>query len=283
MDPFVNHTLTMLEDMGMSIHYPGIRHITYEEDGTSEVRMSDGINIGKHVNIEQSPKMKFMMIFTLLDFYIDSKYPNLEGMSFHRKYLELPSDKDDLLMIRELFRIAKIIRNSLVHNPSSFSASDTQLHVHYEYKKTKFELKITTQALHCFYTALVMYIKGDLGDGNYFLGIMRAIYHNLLSGLLSVSDEFGQHINKPQEGLQIKPYFREIIMNPKYRIENGQLTFLLVEEEHPKNLGNDIYLKYNNLDILVPIEALTSNYEISEKALITEWVHKSSFPPIKSI
>lgn len=281
MNSFITHTLMMLEDMGMSIRYPDIRHVTFSDDGTSTVHMSFCCMTGNRVSIEHNQQMKFMMIFTVLDFFIDTKYPELEGLSFAQKYRQIPCDNDKELILRELYRVAKVIRNSIVHSPSSFDMSGNNLNVDYQFRSTDFSLKISFDALMYFYTSLVMFSKGDLGDGNYFLGIIRSLYSNVVSGIVCFSDEFGSQLNMPSDGLKIKPYVREIVMHPDYEVEDGQVKIKFNERNTPEWQGMDFYIEYNGVGILVPIEALRSDFTIGEQDLINNWRHSHPFPPLK--
>jgi hypothetical protein len=225
MNSFIHLTLMMLEDVGMFVRYPDVRQVTLDEDGKSTVHMSFSSMVGTRVNIEQNQPMKFMIIFALLDFYVDTSHPGMEGLSFSQKYKHLPSHGDFELIFRQLFRMAKLIRNSLVHNSSSFGIGDGHLDVDYTFRGTNFCLNMSTEALIDFYTAIVMFIKGDLGKGDYFLGIMRAIYRNILAGTKRFSDESGSELEECSDGLEIKPYVREIFTNPSYEISKGVIRF----------------------------------------------------------
>jgi hypothetical protein len=278
---FIHHTLIMLEDIGMSIRYPDIRHVTINKDGGINHYISACLMTGTRVSIEQNQQMKFMMMFTLLDFYIDSNYPDFEGKTFAQKYKDLPSENDFDLMLRELFRIAKVIRNSLVHNPSSFKIFDGKLDISYQFRGTDFVVKMSLDALSSFYTSLVMYTKGDLGKGDYFLGVMRSIYKRILDGVSCFSDEFSSELNTPPIGLKIKPYAREIIMNPEYVFKDSQIQIKIAERTAPEWQGSDFYIKHNGYEVLVPMEALGSDLMISETELLNKWKYESSFPPIR--
>ncbi|MDP3664140.1 MAG: hypothetical protein U1D41_08015 [Nitrosomonas sp.] len=281
MRSFICHTLMMLEDIGMSVRYPDIRHVTFSGDGSRTVHMSFQDIIGTRVSIEQNQPMKFMMMFTLLDFYIDSNHAGLEGNSFAHKYRNLPSEGDYDLMLRELFRIAKVIRNSLVHNPSSFRVHDGVLDVRYEFKGTDFGVTMSADSLSNFYTSLVMYVKGDLGQGNYFLGIMRSIYMSIANGISYFSDEFGGLPNTPSSGLKIKPYVREVFMNPEYVLKDDHVQINITERNAPEWQGIDFYLEHNREKILVPEEAFGPELTIHIADLLNDWKYESSLPPIR--
>jgi len=271
----------MLEDAGMHSGYPEIRHITFNEDGTSTVNMYASFMTGKRVSIESNQSMKFMMLFSVLDFFVDTKYPELEGKTFSQKYRSLPTDNDYDLMLRELFRVAKVIRNALVHNPSSFKFNNGFLNISYNFRNTEYRVKIKGDSLSFFYTSLIMYTRGDLGNGCYFIGIMRSIYKNIVSGIDCFSDEFGCSIHSPSSGIEIKPYVREMLIRPECMLKDGNIEFICDRRETPDYQGTDMYLELDGHEILVPMEALDSNLAISKSELLNSWVHCSPFPNVR--
>lgn len=282
MELFVYQTLTILEDIGMSIQYPDISHVSINDDGTNRVYSTFLSMIGNRISIEQNQSMKFMMIFMLLDFYIDSNYPELEGKSFSQKYRTLPSNNDYNLIIRELYRVAKVIRNSLVHNFSSFNFSDGELKINYNFKNTDFEITISSEALISFYTSIVMYIKGDIGNINYFLGITRSTYQNILFGISNFSDEFGKELNSPSAGLKIKPYSRQLIMNTKYEVRATNIIIDMPRRLIPEWQGVDFYIEFEKNGLLIPIEALSSELFINKQEAFKDWKYEGPFPPIRT-
>lgn len=281
MSQFIQHTLMMLEDAGMSIRYPEIRHVTLEENGKSTMHMHFSSMLGRRVSIEQNPQMKFMMIFALLDFYVDATYPEMEGKSYAKKYKSLPTSGDFDLILCQLFRVAKVMRNALVHNPSSFSISDGHLNVSYNYKNTDFSVKMSLEALTDFYTVIIMYIKGDMGKGGYFLGIARSIYRNVFVGIKNFSDEFGSSLKEPSAGIKIKPYVRQMFVNPQHEIKEGLVRVVIPEKQIQEWEGMDFYISYNGDDFLIPSEALGDDLSISEHDLVSNWKREGRFPQVK--
>lgn len=175
-----------------------------------------------------------------------------------------------------------MIRNALVHNPSSFNISAGCVNVNYKHKKTNFSIKISSEILEDFYTAIVMYIKGDMGQGNYFLGIMRSIYANVLAGIRGFSDEFGSTLEKPSSDIKIKPHVRQIFSNPPYEISDGIVCIDIPEKNLQKWEGIDFYISYNGDDFLIPMEALSEDLSIAECDFINNWKREGYFPHVKT-
>src|SRR3546814_3073119 len=99
------------------------------------------------------------------------------------------------------------------------------------YRNTNFSVNISPSVLNDFYTAVVMYIKGDMGKGSYFVGIVRSIYWNFLAGTNSFFDEFGNSLEESTVGIKIKPYVRQIFVNPRHEIKDGLVRILIPERK----------------------------------------------------
>lgn len=283
MSQFIHHTLMLLEDAGMSVRYPDIHRITREADGTSSRLMGRSALHGRRVSVEQNPQMKFMMMFALLDAHIDAGDPALEGLTYRQKYLRLPATDDAATVLRELFRVAKLIRNTLVHHPSAFRIEVGQIQITYQYSNTAFTLTMSDMALRHFYTALQMVLRGDLGTGNYFDGIMRSLYAEVVYGIYAFSDDFGTELTAPPLGLRIQPHTRQLHLNPQYESRDGRVFFLGPAEPRPALEGMDFYLARAGEQYLVPVEALDGAHSIAEVALQRDWHHAARFPALPQL
>lgn len=277
---FIHHSLMMLEDAGMTVGYPEIDRVTFDENGNRKRHMSVSSRIGRRVSIEQNPHMKLLMMFALLDFHVDTTHPDMEGKSYRQKYEGLPFAGDYDLMLRELFRVAKLMRNALVHNPSSFEIADEHVNIGYTYGKTDFRLKMSTEALASFYTAIVMYLKGDIGRGNYFLGLMRSIYTDTLAGIKDFNDDLGNALLAPPLGIKMKSGNRLICSNLQHEISEGLVRIHAPDGKLQPREGMDFHVRHNGNDFLIPLEALNEDRMISESDLVAYWAYEGHFPSI---
>ncbi len=280
MSMFIHHTLMMLEDAGMSIRYPAIRHITLDEDGKSMERSFSSCMEGRRVSIEQNQHMKFLMLFTLLDFHVDATHPELEGKSYRQKYLKLPAQGDYHLILRQLFRVAKVIRNALIHNQSSFAISEGHISVDYCVRDQHFFLKISFEAFKDLHTAIVMYVKGDMGRESYFLGIMRSVYASIQAGIMHFNDDFGSALEQPTNGIKMNRHVRQVVLNPTYETCGDALFFPIAARQIEKWEGMDLYFVRNDIEYLLPREALNENLSIKEHDLINSWKREGHYPQI---
>lgn len=282
MSVFIHHTLMMLEDAGMSIKYPEVRHVTLDEDGNGKMHAYHSLIQGRRVSVEQNQQMKFLMLFTLLDFHVDASYPELEGKGYREKYESLPVQGDYNLILRQLFRVAKVIRNALVHNHSSFVISDGQISVDYKRGKHHFCLNMSWDAFKDFHSAIVMYVRGDMGKGSYFLGIMRSMYASVLAGITQFNDEFGSAFDQPTAGIKMKRHVRQIVLHPPYEICGDALRFPSAARQIAEWEGMDLYFVRSGEEFLVPREALDEDLSITEHDLIAGWKREGHYPQVKA-
>jgi hypothetical protein len=278
---FIHHTLMMLEDAGMRIKYPKIRHILLDKDGNGKLHEYHSLVQGRQVSVEQNPQMKFLMLFALLDLHVDASYPELEGKGYREKYDSLPAQGDYNLILRQLFRVAKVIRNALVHNQSSFVISDGQVSVDYTHGKHHFCLNISWEEFQDFQTAVVMYVRCDMGKGSYFMGIMRSVYASVLAGITKFNDEFGSALEQPTTGIKMIRHMRQIVMHPPYETCGDALRFPSAARKTPEWEGLDIYIVQSGEEFLVPREALDEDLSITKHDLITGWKREGHYPQVK--
>ena len=121
-------------------------------------------HIGR-ADIENIPLFKTLTMFTLFDFFIDLQSPSTSGQSFKKKYENLPSSNDREIILKETFRLAKIIRNSLVHNLSNSTLSDENLSISYTFQSTPFQLNISKKGLILFNSIIYLFLSEKYGSG----------------------------------------------------------------------------------------------------------------------
>ena len=274
---FIHQSLMLLEDAGMFVGYPDIHWL--EQSGMQLSHIS--ALQGNRISIEQNQHLKLLMIFSLLDFHVDTMHPDMEGKSYRQKYLDLPVNGDYDRMLRELFRVAKVMRNALVHNPSSFTIANNQVAINYTHGKTNFRLNMSLRSLAMFHTSIVMYIRADMGRGNYFLGIMRSIYSDVRLGIKNFNDDLGDKLEAPPPGLKLKWRTRYVHSNARHQISDGRIHILPPKRELQEWEGLDLHIALNEDDFLIPQEALDQDLSISELEVINNWKRESHFPALK--
>lgn len=281
MIPYIQETLKFLEKTDFKVCYPSILHIVLNEDGGRNMHMGFSSSLFANLQLNNNENLKFIIIFSMLDVFIDSRIPGIEGESFRQKYLKIPKNNDYDLILSELFRVAKVIRNALVHNPSGIAFEDKALKVEYFFHKTQYLAIISDKALTGFYTLIVMYVKGDLGNGEYFLALAREIYDQFIFGVVSFCDDLKGSLLKPNGRLRIKSARREIILNPHFKIVDSTILFSKYNIDSPNWTGADFFIEVNGEEFLIPQESLNTKNEISIDEVQKVWGANNKFPPVR--
>lgn len=280
MSSYIHHSLMLLEDAGLAVNYPVFRKVIFDEQGVGNMPMSFSCRVGRRVSIENNIKLKLMVIFSIFDFYIDEKHPPISGESFAYKYKNLPSENDNELILKELFRLWKLIRNALTHQSSALSFEDENLNVLYEFKGRTFQLKMLVHSLDALITLTLMYSKGLICNDLYSGGIVRSIYSNIISGIEILSDEFSSEIVNIDNPLKMNPYIREVFVNYEYSFDVGCFYFKK-PEVITKGIAIDFCFERDGKIYIVPVEALDSSFSITEEELKKYWEYTGKLPNIK--
>ncbi|EPY7124165.1 hypothetical protein [Klebsiella michiganensis] len=270
---YITSTLMLLEDAGLMLNRPGVTKVTLCENGQRQEEVFIKMMSGRRVSIENNPIAKFLLIFSMFDFYIDSNHPKLAGKSYYYKYKKSQKKNDFDIILWELFRIAKIIRNTLIHEPDKFEIKEI-IDIEYLFKDTKFSLKIPLTTLSDLCTLIVMFIERKNNNTEYFLGIARYIYNNIIiSSIQNFRDEFGETLKKPKGSFMLIPYHRYLAYKAKSKLEEECLTITeshLILDYINKSQSYDFCVTVDDVEYKIPLEALDESFSIHMKEL-SKW------------
>lgn len=280
MTPYIQETLKFLEETDFNVRYPNIVYVVLNKDFGKKNHKVFSNNLFKNQHLNKNKNLKFIIIFSILDAFIDSIIPSLEGESFKKKYSKIPKGNDYERILSELFRVAKVIRNAMVHNTSGIQFTDTKLEIKYYFKSTKYSVNISKEALISFYTLIIMYVKGDLGKSEYFLALARETYDHFIIGVDSLFDDIGGNLLKPIGSLRIKSAKRIIITNPEFKVIGLNISIPKFHIDFPEWSGADFSIEIYGDKLLIPQESLNSKNEISIIDAKRMWQANNAFPPI---
>ncbi len=262
MNTTVKHTLGLFLQMGLKDYLFDIYYHRFNvETGkcTREAKTFIQLNSQlKLFSIEQNPILKFTLLFFLLDNFIDSSNPSLIGKSFKAKYDELPSANNIDKILRQVFRIAKVIRNAAIHNSNQITIDDNGGSlINYVFGRTTYHCKISKEGLDYLSRLIQMFVKQELGNSLYLESCLRVCYNRLIFCIENFEDESSEEL-RTLDGLEIN------IFRPHYlydigemRPENGELNFPTLHET--TIIGKDYYFNLNGKPYIVPEEALFRN------------------------
>lgn len=282
MSHFVYHTLMLLEDSGMKIESPRRRHsILNGHERVIRLETASFVD-GRRVSLEQNQEVKFLNLFSLLDFYVDSNHQEMEGLDYTKKYKNLPKGGDFNLILSQIYRLGRLFRNAYVHNRKQVTLDKDFITIDYNRAKHKNFIKISHSAWSKLLTLIVMYLKQDLGSGEYFLGRVRSYYSLMIQGIESYSDDFGTNLEPASAGVKCSIAARCIHYTSTTIVDR---ELIRIGDQLPEVIdgeGIDFYFTLGDNEFLVPLEALNDDLSISIADLHAKWKKPAHFPIMKT-
>lgn len=221
------------------------------------MRLIDNIGF-QDDSIKQIPlKQQIQTVFSILDEYIDKKYPKCVGADFIAKYNVLPCGNDKEIIFKEIYNICKSLRNTVEH--SKIQCNNGKM-------KFKNNVVIDGDILYWLFSLVCEYFSEDIEKyhSNYYhLGVLRFYYkkirNNLISNgynqnnILDISSEICIHVSR----------VRNLIIEPKYKINQNIINITKYEDGKELQYGSDYIIEYNGEKYCIPVEALDDNGDIA--------------------
>ncbi|EKO3962629.1 hypothetical protein F2K62_003901 [Vibrio fluvialis] len=268
---FLNQTIKFIEQSDLVCVTPCIRPIAFEKGGTHTVHLSlfDRMSVNK---INENALLSQMIVFTLFDAFLDSVYPESEGLSFKKRYLNLPESTPIEIVTKEIYRIFKLVRNSMVHSRDSFNISASTVNICYNHNQTKFELTCKLSALQ-YMNSIVIALSKNVGvDDRYFELYLLSYYQELINSIDLFSDDITMQLKNVAPSLNFKHRVRyrvPVEVDISECLGEVELPeFSLNENEHWA--GIDYVVESNSGLYIVPNEMLEGCKTI-DQTLLSEW------------
>ncbi|WP_033580764.1 MULTISPECIES: hypothetical protein [Priestia] len=264
LETFIKQTITLLKESDIRFQRTKIIPVTFtHETGVKQVTLHMQSTLGpSSPRLSDNLVLQVMMMFTLLDAVIDSKYPNLEGKSFRYRYSKLPFTNDEDLIFKETYRLMKMFRNASVHSMSAINFTEESVMINYEFKNTVFKLEVTKLGVELLFTYIleVFELQNDLTD-NHILSLRRSLYDELISQIKSFSDDFQKPLQSiPANRLRLKRSIRYCVENPTYMMNNkGDIEITSPYSADLPNRGVDYLVELKDKKALIPEEILKDN------------------------
>lgn len=260
---FIEKTIKMLQRSDIIIRMP--EHRKLEFDGEMRkvyIELSD--MFGK-TQLQDNLIFHVMVFFSLMDTYVDISYPNLEGQSFAKKYIDLRASNDMEIMIKESYRVLKILRNASIHSRNAISVgNDNVIIVNYQYRGTNFRIDMSKNCLELIYSLIFLLIEDKNYPSIYMEGLVRTYYDNIKSSITYISDDFGiNNLVCISPGLRLKRIVRYNVVNPNIVIDSGEQTVNInkhqLHEMEKEHYSSDYKIIVNGKCYLIPDEILGAN------------------------
>lgn len=262
---FIEQTIELLKRSDIIIRQTDIRPVEFnyeEENNTKTVYLSCSDSFGG-AKLSNNLTLQIMIMFTVLDATIDTRYSQLQGESFRKKYKSLPSITDDEIISKEIFRIFKLLRNASVHSMGSINYCDDKVSVSYTYSQTNYNMEITKHGLTLLFTYIMDILKPlNMLTSQHHSCLNRKMYDEIKEEINIFNDEFGSGLMDISNETRLKRNVRYYVQNPKYlrTHDNVEITSIYELESMVKDhYGVDYFIEIDSRQYLIPAETLNGN------------------------
>lgn len=259
---FINQTIELIESSDINIRQTEIRPVVFENingDYRSTVHMQMFSRYGRS-QLSNNYILQITIMFTLLDALIDNKYPQLQGESFGSKYKNLKGNDDDGIILKQVFRIFKLLRNASVHSMNAIKYEKNIITISYVYRKTSYEMHITIHGLTLLFTYIMDILKPlDHLTKQHHVCLKRELYNEIKKEITIFNDEFGSQLPNISNGKRLKRSLRYFVKNPDIKITKKQVEIISIFELNPDAeawQGVDYEVEYRSNRYMIPSEAL---------------------------
>lgn len=258
MDNFTEMTMKFLKHSNMHTYLPSIEEIELVDNGKRmHMTIEDYLGMGR-LNLDEHFLIQSIIFFTLLDNYIDQEDPSLIGESFGKKCKCYSPSNYIGSIAKELFRIMKIIRNSVVHT-RSITSKENGISINYTFNKTNFKLKCSKYCIELVYSITFLIFDNEFVSDYQMEKSLIAMYSDLLNGIEEFNDEFGDlNHSLVSNHINYKWKRRYLVKNPRYEIKNQNI--IVEKVEHSSIIDSCDYLvEYEDIQYLIPEEVIDEN------------------------
>ena len=206
-----------------------------------------------------------LLLFTVFDGYLENKFQLIEGESFRKHYEGLPENTSMEKIVKNCYRIMKIIRNGIQHNMSNVNYESGSYDINYCHRSVSYILKISRNGIKCLYTIIMNTILDQIKGistkymtTGHYEGIIYSLYTEMINEITQLSDDIGTELLIVPNELKIRATVRYPIENPCVVTEDETtITFSHMENNMVADENNNQYYysqDYTYKDYLLPQE-----------------------------
>ncbi len=267
---FIEQTLKILKYTDLSIRFPEIRNVTMEGDKRNMHMFLEGASGG--LRIKDNFILQVMIFFGLIDAYIDLRNPDMEGDNFLEKYKKLSAANDSSIMIKEIFRLLRILRNAAIHSRTAISVDNNKIEA--TTNDSKLHLRIV--GLELIYTFVMLLIQESNSSEEYKTSLLRTYFADIRQAIILLQDKFGSHFADISTVPRLKRGVRYRVLNPVYQVDSDSQSLLIKKQvlngSEVEYADYEYVLKIDNTSYLIPNEILDGSGKIGLED-IKKWTY----------
>ena len=260
LNDFISQTIKLLEKANFSLRFPEI--CDTKLDGDTQSISFKFVSYITSIDIKHNFLLISSISFLLIDVYLDTIYSQLEGKSFKERYENIKNTNDINIILKEIYRILKLIRNATIHSRSAISVKNDVYIIHYDFRNTCFYLKISKKTFENLISLVLFIIKIKNSNiiNEYLVAILRTYYKGLNNNIV-IKDEFSTQLLNISSSICLKNIRRFRVLNPRYEIIGSSVKIepLKIHERERAYSAADYIIEINSKKYLIPEEVLINN------------------------
>jgi hypothetical protein len=273
-EEFVEVVLNYLSESKFDLRYPLFEVVECDDKGrtTLKIEVVDRFYLNDNSLFDKNIIIQILVFFSLIDGYIDKEFSDLVGKTFRKKYDELDVGNnnvaeihDEKLIMKETYRVFKLLRNACVHSIHSIDASD-RIKIEYEYRNTQYKLNISKDGFGLLLSMVVIIIDERISPEKYRAGIMRTYFKDVLESITVFEDDIEKPIWSALNDINGDVF---LARNHRYQVKNVEVQYakhsetIKIINSHLYNYKNN----YSSMDYIVEIKG--KHYKIPDEILDT--------------
>jgi hypothetical protein len=265
---FTNSLLNFLTSVRSEKHLPEINGLEMSNDGTKilTLKMEDKFQ-SYHEPIP--PFFIGSLYFMVLDSYIDSLFPEMEGTSFRNKYDHLPKNNNTEIMFSQLYRVLKLYRNATVHNTHGIIITKDFLKIKYNHKQNKYLFIITHKGIEVIEDMILCFFYYESTNYSSFYKeyLYYSFFDDILKEIKEYNDEYANILTINSK--KINRIERFNCHSVEYNVFGDVIIFNIPDKLiKERNYAIDINIIFDEEKFIIPSEVIDNSKQMKIKELI---------------
>jgi|GEM_PF-3320432 len=266
----LSSVLTFIKESNLPLRYPNVIRYSKAYDGKFNTQWSSHVRVIENQLADQTV-LSTLILFTAMDVFIDCLQPNIEGENFDKRYKSFQTNSDDFrVIVKEVFRILTLMRNTIVHRRSQTKIRGN-VYSWGDKSKPKY-MECTYDGILYLNTLTVFLIEYWTNENRYSLSMIGTYYEKLRSEIIFYVDKFGSTLDSisPPVKLNLLRRYRNDVALTDADNSSGSFKVDRMVIHPEENAIDEFYVTWNGMHYLVPGEILGSESSIKFSTL-PEW------------
>lgn len=216
-------------------------------------------------HLRNNSELSLIILFSLVDAFIDLEHPNFEGEKFMAKIRALPCTTKTEKCFKECYRIIRVLRNGCIHGQSGFTFHNKK--ILYSNRNDRIDIReIGIDYLFTFFIQIIGNTYGNEFTNKHKEIFNVALYNQIKDSITCFSDSLPP-VPVPLEIIKNCSPFNSLKWTTRYYCKNSDFekvenNSLKINSISTTDYPTDYLLNYESSKLLIPSEILSGNFTI---------------------